>query len=90
MKLPTDNTLWQKSGRKMIPYTKAGKKEVKALMDQNDNLRRKLQKFIDATENLKKVEGRYHTQLAVERLFKLLPRTRKPANLPEVTRNNNA
>lgn len=73
MKLATTPKLYQRAGRRMTLY-KMSKDEIKALKDDNDRLKKRLQAFIDATENLKKVAGRHHTAQAVKRLFDLLPK----------------
>jgi hypothetical protein len=38
------------------------------------NIEPKIGEILKAIQNLKDVEGRYHTQIAVERLFEFLPK----------------
>jgi hypothetical protein len=38
------------------------------------NIEPKIREILNAIQNLKDVEGRYHTQIAMERLFEFLPK----------------
>jgi hypothetical protein len=38
-----------------------------------ENIEPKIREILKAIQNLKDVEGRYHTQIAMERLFEFLP-----------------